>query len=83
MAARALTSEQVTALVGVARRLLLENRVLPDILDGSGGAGWRVDKLCEFSGAVDDFADWSLRVKYPYLLWNTGPRAHWREQRDV
>ena len=72
MVARALTPEQVNELVEAARQLQLENQVLKARLDSSRGAGGRMDKLCEFSGTEDDFADWSSKVKHHLSLLDEG-----------
>ena len=58
-----MTSEQVTELVGAARRLRKENRVLKARVDGSGGASGRAATLCEFGGVENGFADWSFKAQ--------------------
>ena len=72
MVARALTPEQVNELVEAVRQLQLENQVLKARLDSSRGTGGRMDKLCEFSGEEDDFADWSFKVKCHLSLLDEG-----------
>ena len=81
MVARALTPDQVNELVEAVRQLQLENQVLKARLDSSRGAGGRIDKLCEFSGKEDDFADWSFKVKCHLSLMDEGSVAalEWAE----
>ena len=67
-----MTPEQVNELAEAARQLQLENQVLKARLDSSRSAGGRADKLCDFSGAEDDFADWSLKVKRHLPLLDEG-----------
>ena len=83
MVARALTPDQVNELVEAVRQLQLENQVLKARLDSSRGAGGRIDKLCEFSGKEDDFADWSFAVKCHSSLLDEGSVAAtlWAEGR--
>ena len=83
MVARALTPEQVNELAEAVRQLQLENQVLKARLDSSRGAGGRMDKLCEFSGTEDDFADWSFKVKCHLSLLGEGSAEalEWAEGR--
>ena len=72
MVARNLTPEHVAELMAAARHLQLENRSLKARLDGRGGSRGRADKLCEFSGMENDFADWSFKVKCHLPLMEEG-----------
>ena len=64
MVAGALSPEQIAELVDAVRQLRVENRALEARLDGgSGNASTRAEKLREFSGAENEFSDWSLKAK--------------------